>query len=221
MCVPNYFMSMYKHTKEARARYSKREAMPGLSFFLHLQKSPTYSIRKLLGPQYSISSSCVFTHKKLLKSRLCALQTKLSIMTEPEIGTGKTVFVIAVVLGCFAVLYPKIFYHMMFDEKKDKPQPENMRPGPHEFGRPPMHRGHPAMHMRNEQGKLFYGEEGQQVRRTVDKELKPGPVPGMRPTMGGPGLPQIPRGNQVSIFRFELTGSTTFFNAFHKNQQQE
>ena len=42
-------------------------------------------------------------------------------MTEPEIGTGKTVFVIAVVLGCFAVLYPKIFYHMMFDEKKDKP----------------------------------------------------------------------------------------------------
>ena len=40
---------------------------------------------------------------------------------EPEIGTGKTIFVIAVVLGCFAVLYPKIFYHMMFDEKKDKP----------------------------------------------------------------------------------------------------
>ena len=37
---------------------------------------------------------------------------------EPEIGTGKTIFVIAVVLGCFAVLYPKIFYHMMFDEKK-------------------------------------------------------------------------------------------------------
>ena len=44
-----------------------------------------------------------------------------------------------------------------------------------------MHHGHPALHMRNEQpGKLFYGEEGQQVRRTIDKELKPGPVPGMR-----------------------------------------
>ena len=53
--------------------------------------------------------------------------------------------------------------------------------GPHEFGRPPMHHGHPALHMRNEQqGKLFYGEEGHQVRRTIDKELKPGPVPGMR-----------------------------------------
>ena len=62
-----------------------------------------------------------------LKSCLNKCQTKKVkiIMTtttpEPEIGTGKTIFVIAVVLGCFAVLYPKIFYHMMFDEKKDKP----------------------------------------------------------------------------------------------------
>ena len=42
-------------------------------------------------------------------------------MSEPEIGTGKSVFVIAVVLGCFAILYPKVFYHMMFDDKIDKP----------------------------------------------------------------------------------------------------
>ena len=56
--------------------------------------------------------------------------------------------------------------------------------GPHEFGRPPMqgmHGSHPALHMRNEQqGRLFHGEEGQQVRRTIDRDLKPGPVPGMR-----------------------------------------
>ena len=55
--------------------------------------------------------------------------------------------------------------------------------GPHEFGRPPMHHAHPALNNRNEQpGKLFYGEEGQQVRRTIDLpgQLKPGPVPGMR-----------------------------------------
>lgn len=74
-------------------------------------------------------------------------------MTEPEIGTGKTIFVIAVVLGCFAVLYPKIFYHMMFDEKKDK---DPLKPTPGEFGgRPPMHRGHPSLHMRNTQGNFF------------------------------------------------------------------
>ena len=38
-------------------------------------------------------------------------------MTAPEGGlsTGKTVLVIAVVLGCFAVLWPKIFYPMMFE----------------------------------------------------------------------------------------------------------
>ena len=64
--------------------------------------------------------------------------------------------------------------------------------GPHEFGRAPMHGmqghgSHPALHIRNEQqgsgrsgGRLFHGEEGQQVRRTIDKDLKPGPVPGMR-----------------------------------------
>ena len=39
-------------------------------------------------------------------------------MAEAEISTGKTVLVISIVLGCFAILYPKIFYHMIFDEKK-------------------------------------------------------------------------------------------------------
>ncbi len=28
------------------------------------------------------------------------------------------------------------------------------------------------MHMRNEQGRLFYGEEGRPLRRTIDKEIK-------------------------------------------------
>ena len=50
-------------------------------------------------------------------------------MTEPEIGTGKTVFVIAVVLGCFAVLYPKIFYHMMFDKERNNEKTDPLRPG--------------------------------------------------------------------------------------------
>ena len=49
---------------------------------------------------------------------------------------------------------------------------DHLRPNPHEFGRPPVHGGHPSMHMRNEQGKLFYGEEGKQARRTIDRDLK-------------------------------------------------
>ena len=47
-----------------------------------------------------------------------------------------------------------------------------------------MHHVHPSLNNKNEQpGKSpFYGEEGQQVRRTIDLpgQLKPGPVPGMR-----------------------------------------
>ena len=48
---------------------------------------------------------------------------------EPEIGTGKTVFVIAVVMGCFAVLYPKIFYHMMFEKNKVEKTADPLRSG--------------------------------------------------------------------------------------------
>ena len=72
---------------------------------------------------------------------------------------------------------------------------EHLRPGPHEFGAGrPMHHGHPALHMRHEQGRLFRNDEP--VKRTIENDLKmhPGPVPGMRPTMGGPGIPQMPRG---------------------------
>lgn len=30
-----------------------------------------------------------------------------------EFGTGKTVFILAIVIGCFAILWPKIFYPMI------------------------------------------------------------------------------------------------------------
>ncbi len=35
-------------------------------------------------------------------------------MTQSELSTGKSILVCAVVLGCFAVLWPKIFYPMLF-----------------------------------------------------------------------------------------------------------
>lgn len=109
---------------------------------------------------------------------------------------------------------------MMFDKERSNGKTETVRPGPHEFGRPPMHGmhgSHPALHMRNEQqGRLFHGEEGQQVRRTIDRDLKPGPVPGMRPTMGGPGIPQAPRTNQGGgtmgiLMPIYTTGIVIFF----------
>ena len=40
-----------------------------------------------------------------------------------DMSTGKTLFVLAIVLGCFAVLWPKIFSPMMYEnyDKKIKP----------------------------------------------------------------------------------------------------
>lgn len=106
-----------------------------------------------------------------------------------DMTTGKTLFVLAVVLGCFAVLWPKIFYPMMFEPHDKKIKPDHLpRPGP-EFG-------HPAL--RADRGRpIFPGEEGRTLRRTIDKDLKPGPVPGMRPSMGGPGIqPQAAQRSQ-------------------------
>ena len=94
-----------------------------------------------------------------------------------------------------------------------------MRPGPNEFGRgQPMQAGHPSMHMRHEQGRMFHAaEEGRQARKTIEKDLKPGPVPGMRPTGPGfgPGIPQ-PRSQQGSgtmgfLMPLYTTGIVIFF----------
>lgn len=43
-----------------------------------------------------------------------------------EFGTGKTIFVLAIVVGCFAVLWPKIFYPMLTASVK---QPAPARQG--------------------------------------------------------------------------------------------
>ena len=96
---------------------------------------------------------------------------------------------------------------------------DHLRPGPNDFGRgQPMQAGHPSMHMRHEQGRMFHAaEEGRQARKTIEKDLKPGPVPGMRPTGPGfgPGIPQ-PRGQQGSgtmgfLMPLYTTGIVIFF----------
>ena len=46
-----------------------------------------------------------------------------------DMTTGKTLFVLAVVLGYFAVLWPKIFSPMMFDSYDKKLKPGKVRLG--------------------------------------------------------------------------------------------
>lgn len=38
-----------------------------------------------------------------------------------EFGTGKTIFILAIVVGCFAILWPKIFYPMLQGSVSPKP----------------------------------------------------------------------------------------------------
>lgn len=131
--------------------------------------------------------------------------------------------VVAVILGCFAILWPKIFYPMFFgvsnfDARKGilfsslsiQFQPSYtiytvFSSEAFRGDRPPHLHGIPT----GENGKPFHGQE---LKRTIDKELRvsfaiigfnssqvdiffagmfffqPGPVPGMRPSMGGPGM---------------------------------
>ncbi|TRY75030.1 hypothetical protein TCAL_15596 [Tigriopus californicus] len=97
-----------------------------------------------------------------------------------EIGAGKSIMVVAIVLGCFAILWPKVFYPMLFDTYKGfagAPVDSHLKQVERDPRMGPQHR-HPR----------FSGDDGKELRRTLEKDLKPGPVPGMRPTMGGPGI---------------------------------
>ena len=41
-----------------------------------------------------------------------------------DFGQGKTIVVLAIVVGCFAILWPKIFYPMLFGETSTEKQEE-------------------------------------------------------------------------------------------------
>lgn len=42
----------------------------------------------------------------------------------------KTAFIIVTVIGCIAILWPKVFYPMMFGGEIPKPNIKDQRPGP-------------------------------------------------------------------------------------------
>ncbi len=50
-----------------------------------------------------------------------------------EMTTGKMLFVLAIVLGCFAVLWPKIFYPMMFEASNRSSKTGNNGPTNEDF----------------------------------------------------------------------------------------
>ncbi|CAL8103460.1 unnamed protein product [Orchesella dallaii] len=53
-------------------------------------------------------------YKRFIRFNFCDLFIQVDKMsTASEFGRGKTIFVLAIVIGCFAVLWPKIFYPML------------------------------------------------------------------------------------------------------------
>ena len=49
-------------------------------------------------------------------------------MATAELSRSKSLVVLAVVVGCFAILWPKIFYPM-FQNSLAPPQPKEIEPG--------------------------------------------------------------------------------------------
>lgn len=40
-----------------------------------------------------------------------------------DLGTGKTVFILVIVVGCFAILCPNVFYPMLFGSPQNRIKP--------------------------------------------------------------------------------------------------
>lgn len=111
---------------------------------------------------------------------------------DQSLGPRKTLLVLVVVAGCFAVLWPKVFYPMLVNSTSGQ-----IKPGPVDkisairqerptHIRPEM--VHPAF---KERGRAIPQPEVTSSRRPGPPprivEGRPGPIPGMRPAMGGAG----------------------------------
>uniref|UniRef100_A0A1B6CYT3 Resistance to inhibitors of cholinesterase protein 3 N-terminal domain-containing protein n=1 Tax=Clastoptera arizonana TaxID=38151 RepID=A0A1B6CYT3_9HEMI len=106
-----------------------------------------------------------------------------------EFGTGKSVFILAIVLGCFAVLWPKIFYPMLQDTVTVKPN--IMSSQEHIRQERPSHLHPDTMHPAlREKGRAITIPPEHIIPKVQEREApsKPmPPMPGMRPPMGGAG----------------------------------
>ncbi|KAF2881165.1 hypothetical protein ILUMI_24990 [Ignelater luminosus] len=56
-------------------------------------------------------------------------ETNSAKMSEGDLGTRKTLFVLVIVVGCFAVLWPKVFYPMLVGPTNQRMKPSNLDKG--------------------------------------------------------------------------------------------
>ncbi|KAL0279433.1 UNVERIFIED_CONTAM: hypothetical protein PYX00_000990 [Menopon gallinae] len=108
-------------------------------------------------------------------------------MANVEFGTGKTVLILTIVAACFAVLWPKIFYPMLVSSPGGKPQSDNLNG--HLRQERPLHLRPEMMHPALRERGRAIPQSNLDSKVTIERDgsIRPPPVPGMRPPMGGPG----------------------------------
>ncbi|XP_057651497.1 DNA ligase 1 isoform X7 [Diorhabda carinulata] len=112
-----------------------------------------------------------------------------------DLSPRKTMLVLVIVVGCFAVLWPKVFYPMLVGSAITRIKPSSI-------DRTQAIRQERPLHLRSEMVHPAFRERGRAIPQTeftptkpappshlIKKvvEGKPGPIPGMRPTIGGAG----------------------------------
>nr|XP_049705922.1 resistance to inhibitors of cholinesterase protein 3-like [Helicoverpa armigera] len=126
---------------------------------------------------------------------------------EEVLGPRKTMFVLVIVVGCFAVLWPRILSPLVLGPSREQLKPNKFDREAAIKQERPMIRGsgpHPAL---RERGRAIPpGVPPSPTKNTVampphvrvrssplsvyfDLDIKPPPIPGMRPPLGSPGGP--------------------------------
>ncbi|KAJ8925943.1 hypothetical protein NQ315_009795 [Exocentrus adspersus] len=141
----------------------------------------------------------------------------ISMKMANDLTPRKTLLIIVVVVACFAVLWPKVFYPMLVGSanQRIKPSPIDKTTGIKQE-RPPHLRSelvHPAF---RERGRAIPQPQTTSARSTVRVvEGRPGPIPGMRPTLGGAGHvvppPKQGTGSMGLIMPIYTIGIVVFF----------
>lgn len=208
--------------RESRGQRVKASAVPHCTEVLYYINSKQESVSPSTAAFLHCTAIALFHHK--VKRHNCSWKTmedswywkgviwgtffrdtnlEAIMVPTPEqeggFSTTKTVLVITIVMGCFAVLYPKIFYPMLFDSSyNNKPKAsgkfwllkqtildQNFRlynavaaGDHHDMHRPPDRPNfHPGMRPGGGPGgagggPMFMGEEGKHFRRTLEKDLR-------------------------------------------------
>ncbi|XP_035791768.1 mucin-17-like isoform X3 [Anopheles albimanus] len=124
-------------------------------------------------------------------------------------GPRKTLIIMVTVVGCVAILWPKVFYPMMVGNGQNKNVIKDHRGAGIRQERPPHLRPetmHPAMRERGRHG----GERPHTPPRIV--EGRPGPIPGMRPPMGAGSHQATKSANSMGfIMPLYTIGIVSFF----------